>query len=52
MLDQRIRQLTAYASVFGGTPAYLEEYARVWDEIASDFKPEAVTRIARNGAKR
>jgi chromosome partitioning protein len=43
VLDQRIRQLTAYASVFGGTPTYLEEYAHVWDEIADEFKPEALT---------
>jgi chromosome partitioning protein len=45
VLDQRIRQLTAYASVFGGTPTYLEEYAHVWDEIADEFKPETLTRM-------
>ncbi len=45
VLDQRIRQLTSYANVFGGPPIYLEEYAQVWDEIATEFKPEALARM-------
>jgi chromosome partitioning protein len=43
VLDQRIRQLTVYANVFGGTPMLLEEYAHVWDAIADEFKTEALS---------
>ena len=51
VLDQRIRQLTAYAQVFGGAPSYLDEYANVWDEISEEFKPETITRISEKGKR-
>lgn len=33
LLDARVRDLTRYEDGFGGRPAYLEEYEKVWTEV-------------------